>query len=68
MCEVIGLFLYQATLYKQYCHRVACKRGKRTAGQEGEGWRPPGLVEQSRLGIGKIPFGLMTHPSSSYPR
>ena len=29
---------------------------------------PPGLVEQSRPGVGKILFGLMTDPSSTYPR
>ena len=50
------------------CHRAACKRVRELLGSEDECIWPLSLVEQSRLGVGKILLRLMTHPSSMYPR
>ena len=50
------------------CHRVACKGAwEPLMVREDHIW-PPGLVQQSRPGVGKILFGLMTDPSSTYHR
>ena len=51
-----------------HCHRVACQGARELLEARSECIWPPRLVEQSRLGVGKILLGLMTHPSSSYPR
>ena len=50
------------------CHRVACQGTREPLETWSRCTWPPGLVEQSRPGVGKILFGLLTNPSSMYPR
>ena len=59
---------YELQWLLQACHRVACRRAREPPKERSKCIWPPGLVELSRLGVGKILFRLMTHPSSSYPR
>ena len=50
------------------CHRAACQGARELLITWSKSIWPPGLVEQSRPGVGKILLGLVTNPSSMYPR
>ena len=45
-------------LFHDFCHRVACLGAREPLERRNEHIWPPGLVEQSRPGVGKILFGL----------
>ena len=55
-------------LQDNYCHGVACQGARELLKTWSKSIWPPGLVEWSRPGVGKILLGLVTNPSSMYPR
>ena len=70
-CHYVSCDLPLWKWFGQYicdCHRAACRRAREPPEWRDECVGPPRLVEWSRLGVGKILFRLVTHPSSLYPR